>query len=60
MDRDAPDAAERHMITHADLCYQVFSQYGYSWGGNWENPLDYQHFEKVVYEAEMPDAAVAE
>ncbi len=60
MDRDAPDAAERHMITHADLCYQVFSQYGYSWGGDWGNPLDYQHFEKVVYEAEMPDAAVAE
>lgn len=28
MDRDAPDAAERHMITHADLCYQVFHNMG--------------------------------
>ena len=48
-DRNAPDAAERHMITHEDLCYQLFTAYGWSWGGDWGNPKDYQHFEKPVY-----------
>lgn len=60
IDRTAADAAERHMITHEDLCYQIFTQHGFSWGGDWGNPVDYQHFEKVVYLAEMPDTAVAE
>ena len=49
MDRDAQDAAQRHMITHDDLCYQLFAERGYTWGGDWANPKDYQHFEKVVY-----------
>ena len=35
-----------HMITHEDRCYQVFMDYGFTWGGNWNNPKDYQHFEK--------------
>ena len=35
-----------HMITHEDFCYQIFSQYGFSWGGDWSDPIDYQHFEK--------------
>lgn len=35
-----------HMITHDDLCYQLFTvQYGFEWGGDWSNPKDYQHFE---------------
>lgn len=38
-----------HVITHEDLCYQIFSKYGYSWGGDWSNPKDYQHFEKRLY-----------
>lgn len=49
LDRDAPDAYERHMITHDDLCFRLFSEYGWSWGGDWTNPVDYQHFEKPVY-----------
>lgn len=60
IDRNVPDSAEKHMITHEDLCYQLFTQYGYTWGGDWGNPVDYQHFEKVVYLAQMPDAAVSE
>lgn len=36
-----------HMITHEDLCYQVFTSLGFSWGGDWSNPIDYQHFEKA-------------
>lgn len=25
-----------HKITHSDVAYQVFKQYGFSWGGDWE------------------------
>lgn len=35
-----------HAITHEDLAYQVFTKYGFSWGGDWNNPKDYQHFDK--------------
>jgi hypothetical protein len=48
LDRDAPDAYERHMINHDDLCYKLFAERGWTWGGDWDNPVDYQHFEKVV------------
>lgn len=37
-----------HMITHDDLCYKLFIEHGFTWGGDWSNPLDYQHFEKEV------------
>lgn len=36
-----------HMITHEDLCYQLFTDHGFSWGGDWKNSKDYQHFEKT-------------
>ena len=49
LDRDAPDAYERHMINYNDLCYQLFHEFGWTWGGDWLNPRDYQHFEKVLY-----------
>lgn len=49
LDRDAADAAQRHMITHEDPCYQLFTERGYTWGGDWTNPIDYQHFEKPIY-----------
>lgn len=35
-----------HMITEDDLCYQLFSQHGFAWGGHWQSPKDYQHFQK--------------
>lgn len=35
-----------HVITHEDVCYQVFTAHGFAWGGDWNNPKDYQHFEK--------------
>lgn len=37
---------KEHMITEEDLCYQLFTEYGFTWGGNWNNPKDYQHFER--------------
>ena len=36
----------KHMITHDDICYQVFAKHGFTWGGDWNNSKDYQHFEK--------------
>lgn len=36
-----------HMITHEDLCYQLFTAHGFTWGGDWKNSKDYQHFEKT-------------
>lgn len=35
-----------HVITHEDLAYQVFTRHGFRWGGDWNNPKDYQHFDK--------------
>lgn len=32
-------------INHDDYIYKLFKQYGWEWGGTWQNP-DYQHFEK--------------
>ncbi|MBR2408858.1 MAG: M15 family metallopeptidase [Lachnospiraceae bacterium] len=37
---------ETHMITNGDLCYRLFTDYGFTWGGNWNKIQDYQHFEK--------------
>lgn len=34
-----------HKIDKNDLCYKVFTSYGFTWGGIWRNK-DYQHFEK--------------
>lgn len=35
-----------HVITEDDICYQIFTKYGFEWGGSWEYIKDYQHFEK--------------
>ena len=35
-----------HVITHEDLAYQAFTRRGFRWGGDWNNPKDYQHFDK--------------
>lgn len=39
-------------ITTEDPCYKLFIEHGFSWGGNWSKPTDYQHFEKVPVETE--------
>ena len=33
-----------HKIDHDDLCYKVFAEHGFEWGGDWEHAKDYQHF----------------
>lgn len=34
-------------IDENDLCYKLFKERGFKWGGNWDNK-DYQHFEKII------------
>lgn len=40
-------------ITTEDPCYQLFIEHGFTWGGSWDTPTDYQHFEKVPAEMEQ-------
>ncbi len=35
-----------YKITEHDLCYRLFRQHGFVWGGHWRTVKDYQHFEK--------------
>ena len=35
-----------HKIDKEDLCYRLFREHGFSWGGSWRSVRDYQHFEK--------------
>ena len=35
-----------YKIEKGDLCYRLFKQHGFTWGGDWKNSKDYQHFEK--------------
>ena len=37
-----------HVIDHEDLAFQLFAQHGSTWGGDWNNPKDYQHFQKEL------------
>ncbi len=34
-----------YKIEKGDLCYRLFTQYGFCWGGDWRYSKDYQHFE---------------
>ena len=36
----------KYKITNGDLCYRLFKQHGFRWGGEWRTVKDYQHFEK--------------
>lgn len=44
---------QKGLITHDDLCFQIFSKYGWQWGGDWQESrgyVDYQHFYKPIPE----------
>ena len=44
--RFADRSAEfEHKITTDDAAYQAFTSHGFTWGGDWHNPKDYQHFQ---------------
>lgn len=36
-----------YKIDEDDLCYKLFIQHGFTWGGNWNSMKDYQHFQKT-------------
>ena len=48
----AADYADRskevpYKIDENDLCYKLFTEHGFTWGGHWNSVKDYQHFQKV-------------
>lgn len=34
-----------YYIHKGDACYNIFIKHGFTWGGDWKNSKDYQHFE---------------
>lgn len=48
----AADYADRskafaYKIDENDLCYKLFIEHGFTWGGHWNSVKDYQHFQKA-------------
>ncbi len=37
-----------YKIDENDLCYRLFKEHGFIWGGNWNSCKDYQHFQKTI------------
>lgn len=37
-----------YKIDENDLCYKLFTEHGFTWGGHWNSCKDYQHFQKVI------------
>ena len=37
-----------YKIDTEDLCYKLFIEHGFIWGGNWNSCKDYQHFQKTI------------
>lgn len=35
-----------YKIDENDLCYQLFMQHEFTWGGHWKSVKDYQHFQR--------------
>ena len=42
------DTVFPYKIDKDDLCYQLFTKHGFTWGGNWKTLKDYQHFQKAL------------
>ena len=36
-----------YKIDEEDLCYRLFKEHGFTWGGDWNSCKDYQHFQKT-------------
>lgn len=34
-----------YKIDENDLCYKLFTEHGFTWGGHWNSTKDYQHFQ---------------
>ena len=44
------DWAFPYKIDESDLCYKLFTEAGFEWGGTWTSCKDYQHFEWIEAE----------
>ena len=42
------DADFPYKIDESDLCYKLFKERGFTWGGDWNSMKDYQHFQKAM------------
>lgn len=42
------DADFPYKINESDLCYKLFKERGFTWGGDWNSMKDYQHFQKAM------------
>ncbi|MBR6486969.1 MAG: M15 family metallopeptidase [Lachnospiraceae bacterium] len=47
------EAEYDYKIEKGDLCYNLFIEHGFEWGGAWNSSKDYQHFD-------IPDAKINE
>ncbi|MBQ8128592.1 MAG: M15 family metallopeptidase, partial [Prevotella sp.] len=36
-----------YKIDHNDLCFRLFTEAGFEWGGDWTSCKDFQHFELI-------------
>ena len=36
-----------YKIDHNDLCFRLFTEAGFEWGGDWTTCKDFQHFELI-------------
>jgi hypothetical protein len=36
-----------YKIDHDDLCFKLFTEAGFEWGGDWTSCKDFQHFELI-------------
>lgn len=41
-----------YMIKKGDLCYRLFKQHGFQWGGDWLGSKDFQHFEAYFFRSQ--------
>ena len=37
-----------HKIDKDDLAFKLFTEHGFTWGGDWKTLKDYQHFQKAI------------
>lgn len=43
--RDRESDFPHKIARDSDLCWQLFDEYGFTWGGDWNSVKDYQHFQ---------------
>lgn len=45
---------EKGMIKEGDACHQAFVSRGWEWGGSWDSPKDYMHFQRFSWDSPRP------